>query len=393
MTSPLTEESGGSLGAGIDVVEQLEDVRGKDKDAPSDHQFRMYVVLKPDAVEKLERSKEFKRGPDNTVYHKGYPINYRQDGTVPSIQISVALDERRADIDVDYRSSRFPNALFNGHLSSSNSDVRAGDNFDRHSNRWAGFTNWWRGLFGVRLSSDYEDVVIDDSLQFPATPRAGKQTIEKMTYDFLSAWLLEGNVMEALGYISERAYPCIALAQGRPLDRGMAPFQLLMGMKAAKDAVGKHESLEGLTFGVPLANPALKRVRQPHHAQFALYSLPDDVAQSFDCANRTTPATRAPSRYAREYGNYFGTVFYLEGPKGKGETLGLLWAKENDYWKIVSYEIEPGPEEDTGPLSEEPEVVLTRIDGYPSFTIAVQEFLGLWLVDKHYDRALEYLSP
>ena len=103
-----------------------------------------------DALATLERSREFKRGADNTVYHKGYPINYRAQGGTPSIQISVALDGRRADIDVDYRASSFPVGLFNGHLTASNSDVRAGDNFDRHVNRWSGLQNWWRGFFGVR---------------------------------------------------------------------------------------------------------------------------------------------------------------------------------------------------------------------------------------------------
>ena len=68
----------------------------------------MYVRLTEGALDRLERSQEFKREGDNTVYHKGYPINYRQQGGAPSIQISIALDGRRADIDVDYRSSSFP---------------------------------------------------------------------------------------------------------------------------------------------------------------------------------------------------------------------------------------------------------------------------------------------
>ena len=82
-------------------------------------------------------SHEFMRDADNSIYHQGYPIDYREQGGTPSIRFSVALDNWRADIDVDYRSSSFPTALFNGHLTASNSDVRAGDNYDRHANRWA----------------------------------------------------------------------------------------------------------------------------------------------------------------------------------------------------------------------------------------------------------------
>ena len=116
-----------------------------------DRQFRIYVRLTPNAREMLERSREFKRGIDNAVYHKGYPLNYREQRGTPSIQVSIALDGRLADVDVDYRSSSFPVMLFNGHLSASNSDVRAGDNAERHAARWSGFQNWWRSFFGVGL--------------------------------------------------------------------------------------------------------------------------------------------------------------------------------------------------------------------------------------------------
>ena len=37
-----------------------------------------------------------------------------------------------------------PQAMFNGHLTSANSDVRAGDNHDKHVGRWGGFVAWWR---------------------------------------------------------------------------------------------------------------------------------------------------------------------------------------------------------------------------------------------------------
>ena len=97
----------------------------------------------------LKRSQQFKRSQDNAVFHQGYPTNYREQGGIPSVQISIALDGRRADVDVDYRSPTFPIGLFNGHLSSSNSDVRAGNNYDRHLDKWTGFQNWWRSFFGV----------------------------------------------------------------------------------------------------------------------------------------------------------------------------------------------------------------------------------------------------
>ena len=83
-----------------------------------------------------------------------------------------------------------------------------------------------------------------------------------MTNDFLNAWLIEGNIIAAMGYISDRSYGCLADGGIAPasMDRGMAPYQLMMNLKAARDALGAHTSLEGLTTGVRLATPTLKVV-------------------------------------------------------------------------------------------------------------------------------------
>jgi hypothetical protein len=114
-TTPLTDGSGQRFGDTLDIIEQVDMVRGQVIGQSGDQQFRMYVQLKEDAISMLDRSREFRHAADNTVYHKGYPLNYRQRGGSPSIQVSIALDRRRADVDVDYRASFFPASMFNGY--------------------------------------------------------------------------------------------------------------------------------------------------------------------------------------------------------------------------------------------------------------------------------------
>jgi hypothetical protein len=114
MTTLWTDRTGASLGDALALVDQVDSIRGEVDGAASDRQFRIYVRLVPGAIDILERSQQFTRGMDNSVYHKGYPINYRAQGGVPSIQISVALDRQHSDI--DYRSSMFPASLLNGQL-------------------------------------------------------------------------------------------------------------------------------------------------------------------------------------------------------------------------------------------------------------------------------------
>jgi hypothetical protein len=297
MTTPLTDASGQTFGDGLTLIERVDTVKGEVLGASGDRQFRIYVRLTPDARQMLERSREFKRGMDNSVYHKGYPLNYREQGGTPSIQVSIALDGRQADVDVDYRASSFPVMLFNGHLGASNSDVRAGNNAERHAARWSGFQNWWRSFFGVGLARapDSPDTVA--ALALPKMPRAGKKNIKTMVPDFLQAWLVEGNIVAAMGYVSERAYACLAEDEPDPsaFDRGLAPFQILVNLKAAHDALDKHDSLEGLITGVHLPIKGLREERHPHQAQFVLYNLPAPIAARFDCASRLTPGSPTSS--------------------------------------------------------------------------------------------------
>lgn len=124
----LTDANGKEIGLAIDIVESIDQIAGEIPGKGGDEQFRLYVDLKPEAINLLDVSREFVHGKNNTVFHKGFPINYRQKGSTPTLQFSIATDRIKADIDVDYKSSRFPEALFNGHLSAANSDVRATGN-------------------------------------------------------------------------------------------------------------------------------------------------------------------------------------------------------------------------------------------------------------------------
>jgi hypothetical protein len=390
MTTPLTDASSQKFGDGLALIERVDSVKGEVSGASSDRQFRLYVRLTPNAREMLERSREFKRGIDNTVYHKGYPTNYREQRGTPSIQVSIALDGRLADVDVDYRASMFPVMLFNGHLSAANSDVRAGNNADRHAARWSGFQNWWRSFFGVRLEGAPDATTATPAVALPKIPRAGKKDIKEMVPDFLRAWLIEGDVVAAMGYVSERSYACLAEDAPDPsaFDRGLAPFQILVNLKAAHEALGKHDSLEGLAIGVPLPIPGLRAVRQPHQAQFVLYEVPDDTAARFDCATRLTPG--APTKGSRAYGQHFGATFRIAGARND-TSIALLWAKEDGYWKIVSWHVAPKPDDTpVPPAPPEPKVV--RIKADLALVDAAKNFVDTWLIRKNYDAAFRDLS-
>src|SRR5262249_44105868 len=148
LKSTLTDAGGNNLGTALGLVASLDRIAGQYSGRMGDEQFRLFVELQPDAVDVLQRSVEFFRDRDNTVFHVGFPQNFRQVGRVPNLQVSVSEEGRRADIDPDSRSGGIPRGLSNGHLPAPTSDGRGGNTPDRHTRRWAGLIAWWRPLFG-----------------------------------------------------------------------------------------------------------------------------------------------------------------------------------------------------------------------------------------------------
>jgi hypothetical protein len=95
-----------------------------------------------------------------------------------------------------------------------------------------------------------------------------------------------------------------------------------------------------------------------------------------------------------KYGKYFGAVFRLMNPSGKGGGRVIaLWTKDSGHWRIVSYEIDPGVQE----LAEVPDmrpplnVTNQRMRGDPEFLAAADNFGILWGTGE-IDQALAYFT-
>jgi hypothetical protein len=336
-STSMSDEHGNSLGRVIDLVTGIERIAGQYYGRSGDQQFRLYVYLKEGAREVLEHSQEFEMTEINTVYHVGYPFSYRQEG-LPSIQVSVSEEGDKADIDVDYRSSKFPKAMFNGHLTSANSDVRAGDNPERHAGRWSGFVAWWREIFG-RVPSDGAEgggphllarqppeipTPLPPNRSFEDEPR----NVHEAAQEFLTDWLVRRNVDEASRFVSNRVLACIDVEDdlGDDLLRDRrAASTLRRAMESANDELGHTPHL---TEAIEPVLPWRGSIRVQSHAferDFAVVELTAREASSYLCGE-TLDADAT----------YFEVLFRWRVPGGGA--FGLVWTNENGRWRIVSYE-------------------------------------------------------
>ena len=400
MNSRLTDSQGQSLGNALSLIKLVESVHGEIPHTRGDQQFRVYVLLADDAVDKLYRSVEFKRLGNNSVYHIGYPINFRQQGGTPSIQFSVARTGLRADIDVDYRSSSGPQALINGHLTASNSDVRAGANYSRHVKRWSGFAQWWKSLFAPPAVIPKADLDALSS-QYIKPRVSASATVEDAVRDFYQAWLVERRPQQALSYVSVKANACVAeYGKGQGAGSGLIRLRVYEHMKQMNQILGKVDNLDEVMHGTVVLEKGAQPVDQPYGKFFAIAQVSGDLARSLDCrkafglslAEDLPPASHTPGQYFSS-----STMISDKDKPWPGQFLYYIWTREEGSWKIVSWYLEnpfelpiefaaPGVSTTAAPAVEPPR-------RNPELARAVQAFLQDWLVSRDFPAASRFFAP
>jgi hypothetical protein len=401
LTTELTDENGKSLGRAIDFVDAVDDVMGQEADVGGDRQFRVYVYLKPTAFDTLSRSQEFERDKENTFYHKGFPTCFRLKNGPPSIQVSMSRDRRLADIDVDYRSSNFPKALINGHLTAANSDVRAGNNLDLHDGRWEGLNGWWRQVFGFSLGSGTkppQEAETGRARAIPLNPRLkADKGIDQSVHDFLKAWVVDKQPNNAIPYFSRRSYACLeAMAQknGKPVPPSMVRLRVGIAMQKFNESLGEAASVGYVFEAANSWSPELKEVKNAYPTEFRLVGVPQDMAEDEVCV---PVPDEEDSKKKKSKDKFYAASFRGKLSDSANRVMSLLWTKEGSYWKIVAIRLEDSsdagftPEETAAaPPVSEPEP--KKIVGDPGAVKNITDFYQSWIGKRDIARAASYAS-
>jgi len=399
LNAKLTDAQGRSLGRAIDLVDAVDEVMGEQSGVGGDRQFRLYVYLKPNTVDILSRSQEFSRDRDNSVYHKGFPICFRLKNGPPSIQFSISLDQKLSDIDVDYRASGFPKGLVNGHLSSSNSDVRAGNNLDRHDGRWSGLNGWWRNVFGQLGSGGKpaKENVTEGLGHIPLNPAMkADQGVDRSAHDFLQSWVVAKQPNKSVTYFSRRSYPCLQVAVEKSrhaVPPGVARLQAMIAMQKFSDSLGTVNTVGDAFEAADKWSQSLKEAKNAYASEFRLVSVPADMVPDEECV--ATPGEDS-SRDSKD--KYFATAFRGKQGDSSSKVMSLLWTQEGGYWKIVAIRLEDGKDANIVPqkaaAQPEPSAEAPQtIAGDPAAVKDIAQFYQTWVAKRDVAQASTFAAP
>lgn len=342
--SRLTGSNGRTIAYAIDLVSDLQMVAGQEEGKGGDEQFRIYVKLVPGAAEKLLLSREFSRGKDNTVFHHGFPINIRQKGKPPTLQFSLTAEKDRADIDVDYRSSGFPAALFNGHLTAGNSDVREGKNYPTHTSRWFGLIDWWDRnienlLSGFSQSSRVAEVAHVQVAGHSDLPDAS--AVATAADEFLTAWFVKHDTDRAMRFVSEKLSACLDVAD-RGAERVFRERRRLLFLTMLSTATKNIRKVDRLDQAISALKPLYKELVPLDHNTRNAYTLahaPASYYRHFVCDGTTENWIQSTDvSRDRIYGEYYVSMFRFLTKDGQGGGIKLFWVYENRTWKIITFD-------------------------------------------------------
>ena len=76
--------------------------------------------------------------------------------------------------------------------------------------------------------------------------------------------------------------------------------------------------------------------------------------------------------------------------------VATLWQREGDYWKLISYDVDPEIDRSRVPnlrAALAADAPLDYVQGDKDMVKAASNFMREWLVRKNIEKALEYVAP
>ena len=238
-------------------------------------------------------------------------------------------------------------------------------------------------------------------MYLPVSPQSKSNAKpEVAVHDFLKSWLQDQRPDLATSYFAQSAFWCRELEGGKPVDLGVAKFSVLMALRDVNNQIGKVAKVSDAIEGVRLTGPRGKRIPQPYESEFMLYDIREDLAERMKCINQVDPSNLTEkAANSKSFGKYVASVFKFKRTGQQTETVAALWAKQNDYWKLISYDIEPEFEKfrvpDTTSADEAASTTTPApvyVDGDKDLTRSATDFLNKWFVLGQPAEAFQYLS-
>jgi hypothetical protein len=172
----------------------------------------------------------------------------------------------------------------------------------------------------------------------------GDPGVVQATHDFLHTWLVNDDYQKASAYLSQSCDACVSLYLGEgekaPTNEAEYSAYIRETLNKVAKKVGKVQHLREAMEPVAPGHEDLREVEHAGEHAYTLVAVPDELEASFLCKKRSSKEPYAPDESAdKHYGKYYATMLTFKTPGEHPAALTLSWGKENEQWKIISYEV------------------------------------------------------
>ena len=160
---------------------------------------------------------------------------------------------------------------------------------------------------------------------------------------FLDTWLIRKDYDAAFRSLSTKSYACYDLTRGpeAPASTSLddAGRRIRASLERIGQWVGKTRHLETIIEPAEPRHSAIRVMDHPYSRTFSLTSFPTALGDAVECDARARGAV-PPDPLPLEYGEAFGMTLRFRTQDGDAPVLRLLWRKEENAWRVTSYDVE-----------------------------------------------------
>jgi hypothetical protein len=211
---------------------------------------------------------------------------------------------------------------------------------------WTQERGYWK-IIAIRLEDNSDAGIIPKNAVIQVEPVeeepqkiAGDSTAVQDITKFYQAWILERDVKEALRFVSQRSYQCLA-APSEDQEKLTPLARIQSGLELPLAEIPPQQNLSEMMSSVQPVNDLVRPVEQENSKAFAIMAAPDQKADGFLCENRHLPEDSPELQPAdAKYGRYYLSASRLNLRDEESPAFLLLWTKEDARWKVVAWAID-----------------------------------------------------
>jgi hypothetical protein len=179
---------------------------------------------------------------------------------------------------------------------------------------------------------------------------------------------------------------------GKPMNRGLAPINLLRNMHAANKAYPNLKSVDEFLETIPVDLPSLRLAPEQSDERYRVYQVRNDAAARFECEYKY--GFVAPPKTREAYGDTYGVAVRFKPPKSAAQVFYFTWRKEKAGWRIVSYDTEASMVKQAVPdlRVKTAETKAETYPGDPALVQTVDKFMQNLLLKRNAAEAMKSFS-